>query len=74
MTDIDGHTGTYRGWPTAPPLIVITPMLAKALDALISVAHAECEQLAPDDPLVQAVNEVRALHNFEGVRLGGEPL
>lgn len=66
------HTGTYKGWPSAPELIVLTPELAAALDALLDVA----DEISGGDTLRtnigECVDRVLRLHDFHRVRLGGK--
>lgn len=54
--------------PDAGALVVLTPALADALDALIEAA----DELAPvAGPLADALAVLRARHDYQTVRLGG---
>ena len=49
-------------------LVIITPRLAAALNALIETA----DDLVVAGPLADALADLRALHDYTTVRLGGE--
>lgn len=48
--------------------IIITPTLARALDDLIEAAAAGLGRV----PIEQALDQLRVLHDYTRVRLGGE--
>lgn len=54
--------------PEGPP-IVVSPALADALNVLLSTA----DDLAVAGPLADALADVRALHDYRTVRMGGQP-
>lgn len=58
-----------REYPTHAEgnLIIITPSLADALNALIDAA----DEVAVAGPLADALADVRELHDYTAVRLGG---
>lgn len=71
-SDGTGHTATHQAGGNAPTLIVLTPELALALDNLIMVCRLVARGTGDRTDIERELERVRALHDFERFRLGGE--
>lgn len=58
--------------PDGPPIIV-TPALARALNTLIETADEVIHESAGTVALIDALDQLQALHDYSRRRLGGLP-
>jgi hypothetical protein len=68
------HTGTYQAYEGAVKLIVLTPELATALDELILGVHEVFDGGLHWTDLSYHLDQVKKLHDFHRVNLGGSPV